>query len=88
MSRTYGIEFSAHAKRQGDKLPQAIKQRIIKAVRRLAKDPFPKGSRKLTGSDYYRLRVGDYRVVYEVRKDKLIILVIRIAHRKDIYRST
>jgi mRNA interferase RelE/StbE len=83
----FGIEFSAHAKRQGDKLPQAIKERIIRAVRRLGKDPFPTGVRKLAGSDYYRLRVGDYRVIYEVQKDKLIILVIRIGHRKDVYRS-
>ncbi len=88
MSRTFGIEFSAHAQRQGDKLPQAIKWRIIRAVRRLAKNPFPKGVRKLAGSDYYRLRVGDYRVIYEVHRDKLFILVIRIGHRKDIYRST
>ncbi|MCH7575928.1 MAG: type II toxin-antitoxin system RelE/ParE family toxin [Candidatus Marinimicrobia bacterium] len=82
------MEFSAHAKRQGDKLPQAIKRRIIKAVRRLATDPFPKGVRKLATSDYYRLRVGDYRIIYEVHKDKLMILAIRIGHRKDVYRST
>ncbi len=88
MSRTYRIEFSARAKRQGDKLPQAIQRRIIKAVQRLASDPFPRGVRKLTGSDYYRLRVGDYRIIYEVHKDKLVILVIRIGHRKDVYRST
>ena len=88
MSRTFGIEFSAQAKKQGDKLPQAIKRRIIRAVRRLAKDPFPIGVRKLADSAYYRLRVGGYRVIYEVQKEKLLIMVIRIGHRKDIYRST
>lgn len=82
MSRIFGIEFSAQAKKQGDKLPQDIK-----ALRALAHDPHPPQAHRLAGSDYYRLRVGDYRVIYEVQKDKLLVLVIRIGHRKDVYRS-
>lgn len=87
MSKIFGIEFSAQAKKQGDKLPQEIKRRVIKALRALAQNPYPPQARKLTGSDYYRLRVGDYRVIYEVQEDKLLVLVIRIGHRKDVYRS-
>ncbi len=86
MSRTFGIEFSAQAKKQGDKLSQEIKQRVIKALRTLAQNPYPPQARKLTGSGYYRLRIGDYRVIYEVQEDRLLILVIRIGHRKDVYR--
>jgi mRNA interferase RelE/StbE len=53
----------------------------------LADDPRPHGSEKLKGSrDQYRLRVGTYRVIYEIRDDRLIVLVLRIGHRKDVYR--
>ncbi len=84
---TYQVELSSHAKRQGDKLSQDVKRRIIQALRRLSKDPFPHGAHKLEGSEYYRLRVGDYRIIYEVHENKLLILVIRIGHRKDVYRG-
>lgn len=83
---TYTVEFSSHAKRQGDKLPHNVKRRIIQALRRLAQDPYPPGVRKLEGSEYYRLRVGDYRIIYEVLEGKLLILVIRIGHRREVYR--
>ena len=53
----------------------------------LAKEPRPKGVKKLSGADdLYRIRVGDYRVVYQIRDDRLIVLVVRIGHRKDVYR--
>ena len=88
MSRTFGIEFSAQATKQGDKLPQNIRQRIIRTVRKLARDPFPPGVRKIANSDYYRLRVGDYRIIYEVQEARLVVLVVRIGHRKDVHRRT
>jgi len=53
----------------------------------LAINPRPKGVKKLTGLDsLYRIRTGDYRIVYQVRDDRLIVLVVRIGHRKDVYR--
>jgi len=53
----------------------------------LGKEPRPKGVKKLTGAeDLYRIRVGDYRFVYQILDDRLIVLVVRIAHRKDVYR--
>lgn len=87
MSRTFGIEFSAQAKKRGDKLPQDIKRRVIKALRALAQDPYPPQAHRLAGSDYYRMRVGDYRIIYEVQEERLLVLVIRIGHRKDVYRG-
>ena len=57
------------------------------AIDALASDPFPHGHRKLVGSEAkYRIRVGDYRVVYNVENQELVIFIIRIGHRKDIYR--
>ena len=87
MTRTFGIEFYAQAKKHDDKLPQDIKRRVIKALRALAHDPHPPQARRLAGSDYYRLRVGDYRVIYEVQEEKLLVLVIRIGRWKDVYRG-
>ena len=62
--------------------------RIVDEVQKLAEEPLPHGSEKLTGSERtYRIRVGDYRVVYTVRDDELTVLVVRIAHRKDVYKA-
>mgnify|MGYP001580816136 FL=1 len=53
----------------------------------LAATPRPKGVKKLTGTDdLYRIRVGDYRIVYQIHDDRLIVLVVRIGHRRDVYR--
>lgn len=61
--------------------------KVVAAVSDLANDPFPHGVKKLVGSEYtYRIRIGDYRVVYEVFENKLIIEIVRVRHRKDVYR--
>ena len=83
----YRIEIKATAEKALSKLPKADARRISTAISGLAKDPRPEGSRKLTGSDdSYRLRVRDYRIVYEITDKKLIVYVVRIGHRKDVYR--
>lgn len=64
-----------------------MQARIARRIDNLATDPRPQGCEKITGSDdLYRIRVGDYRVVYQVRDERLLILVILIGHRRDIYR--
>ncbi len=61
--------------------------KVVAAVSDLANDPFPHGVKKLVGSELsYRIRIGDYRVVYEVFENKLIIEIVRVRHRKDVYR--
>ena len=63
------------------------RQRIVTRIRSLARDPRPFGSEKLSGKDdLYRIRVGRYRVVYSVGDAELAVLVVRIGHRKDVYR--
>jgi mRNA interferase RelE/StbE len=81
------IEISRTAERQLKKLPSTDQARVVRAILPLADDPFPKGTRKLTGyDDVFRLRVGRYRVLYSVAKSKLIVVVLKIGHRREAYR--
>ena len=68
------------------KLPRDVRRRIADRLVALADNPQPPGSIKLTGEDAYRIRVGDYRIIYTIQDDRLIVLVIDIGHRRDVYR--
>jgi mRNA interferase RelE/StbE len=83
----YAIDFKPAALRDLKKLPKDIQQRISNAVSTLADDPRPHGVKVLQGGDgLLRLRVGDYRVVYRVEDRALLVLVIRVGHRREVYR--
>ncbi len=87
MAETYRIVFASSAAKEYRALPREIKDRIAEAVDALATTPRPIGARKLQGStDLYRLREGEYRVVYEIDDDDQTITVTRIGHRRDVYR--
>jgi mRNA interferase RelE/StbE len=63
------------------------RQRIVAGIRSLAEDPRPPGCEKLVGADdRYRIRVGRYRVIYSVGDGELVVVVVRVGHRKDVYR--
>jgi mRNA interferase RelE/StbE len=62
------------------------RDRIANAIRGLAHDPRPPGAKKLTARDAYRLRVGEYRVLYEIEDHRLVVLVVDVGHRREIYR--
>ena len=67
---------------------ESLKRRIIKALRVLENDPRPPGCIKLQGHDaLYRIRVGDYRIVYQIQDTVLVVLVVEIGHRREIYRQ-
>ncbi len=84
----YSIKWKSSARKEIKKLPKDIIIKIINTVDKLTVNPFPTGSRKLTGTQHtYRLRVGNYRIVYSVESDNLVILIIRIRHRKDVYKN-
>jgi mRNA interferase RelE/StbE len=84
---SFKIEWKASASRELKRLDQSVLPRIYEAVRFLATNPYPQGCRKLQGCDsVYRIRVGDYRVLYEVVEQRLIIEIVRVRHRKDVYR--
>jgi mRNA interferase RelE/StbE len=69
-------------------LPKSDQRRVDAAILELARDPHPPGSKKLHGAEeLYRIRVGDYRVVYTVEHEHLVVLVVNVGNRRDIYRS-
>ena len=84
----YHIEIKKSAVKELAALPKRDQHRLITAIESLADNPRPDGVGKLTGADnLYRLRVGDYRVVYQIWDRKLVVLIIRVGQRKDIYRK-
>ncbi len=84
----YQIRIKSQAEKALAKIPNPHRRRIVQAIDALARSPRPEGCKKLTGADdAYRIRVGDYRIVYEIVDKVLMVYIIRVAHRKDIYRS-
>ncbi|WP_417335147.1 type II toxin-antitoxin system RelE family toxin [Halobacteriovorax marinus] len=84
----YRIEITASAEKSLKKVPKKDIQKIVDAIQILAISPFPEGCRKLKGEeDVYRVRQGNYRIIYEVIEKKLVILVLKVGHRKDIYKK-
>lgn len=84
---SYQIEIKPSASKELEKLPRQMVVRVVAAIGELAEDPYPQGVRKLSGFDRtFRIRVGDYRVLYDIYENRLIIEIIRIRHRKDVYR--
>lgn len=81
----YSIVLSKKAQKQLDKLPDNIANPIIESIALLEDDPRPHGCKKLKNRDGYRIRVGDYRVIYDVFDSHLLIDIIVLGHRKDIY---
>jgi mRNA interferase RelE/StbE len=82
----YLIGIKASAAKALRKIPRAERLRIIHAVDRLSSEPFAGGVLKGEFSGLRRLRVGEYRIVYEVSQGELTVLVVRIGHRRDVYR--
>ena len=81
----FEIVWSQKALKELGKIERPIAKRIHRAIGQLGDDPFQYDVRKLTNSSHYRLRVGDYRVLLEIRQNQLRILVIQIGHRKNVY---
>ncbi len=83
----YNVQFKASAAKEFRKLPPYIKARIRKAINALKTDSRPPGVKKLTGEiNLYRIRVGDFRVIYEIDEEAKILFVTRIRHRRDVYQ--
>lgn len=84
---SYQVVFTRRAFRDMSALPQSDRARLAKRIDALAGDPRPHGARKLEDMEgLYRLRVGDYRVLYTIEDDVITVTVVRIGHRRDIYR--
>ena len=84
---SYSIVFAKTVRKDFKAIPKADAVRLLDAIHSLAKEPRPSGAKKLTGEELYRVRVGNYRVLYEIQDAKLIVMVVKVRHRKDIYRK-
>jgi mRNA interferase RelE/StbE len=84
----YEVRISRPAQRSMDRLTIDVRSRLDSAIRALGTEARPPGSLKLSGANLWRIRVGDYRVVYDIRDQELIVLVVRVAHRREAYRES
>jgi mRNA interferase RelE/StbE len=83
---SYEIEFKKSVSKDVRSIPSADLRRILSRIDALRDDPRPPGCVKLAGEEYYRIRQGDYRIVYAIEDGRLLVIVIRIGDRKEIYR--
>jgi mRNA interferase RelE/StbE len=81
----YTVFILPSAQKQLGKLPNAVAFRIEDKLLELEHDPRPPGCKKLKGRDAWRIRVGDYRVIYEIHDSRLIVTIITIGHRREVY---
>ena len=82
----YRVFFKKSVEKDFDGIPKRDLKRILERIKALADNPRPAGSEKLTGRDRYRLRQGPYRVVYSIQDDELTVWVVKVSHRKNVYR--
>ena len=84
----YRLEFRPKAKKQFDRLPNDVRPRIAAAINGLSANPRPHGCLKMSGEDtLYRIRVGDYRIIYSIEDVVMLVLVVRVGARKSVYRG-
>ena len=83
----YRVEFASRAQRMFRNLTADVQRRLDPALQGLKQDPRPPGCKKLSGDEsVWRIRVGDYRIVYQIQDNELLVLVVKVGHRRDIYR--
>lgn len=82
----YKIYFRESVEKDFAAIPKSDLKKILRRIRTLAEDPRPLGCEKLTGQERYRLRQGRYRIVYSIQDEDLTVWVVKVGHRKDIYR--
>ncbi|MFN4878173.1 MAG: type II toxin-antitoxin system RelE family toxin [Aphanizomenon sp.] len=84
----YEIIITKSIQKQLDNLPNNIQERVYDKISQLAEEPRPDGVVKLKGYDNeYRIRIGDYRLVYEIQDEQLIVLLVQCKHRRDVYKK-
>ena len=84
---SYELVFRKSIAKDLRAIPNQDVKRILKRIRDLAEDPRPDGCEKLSGHERYRIRQGVYRIVYEIEDDRLIVLVVKVGHRREGYRA-
>lgn len=83
---SYKLQIKPSAAKELETLPKKDRQRVVARIQTLATDSRPQGCEKLSGQDLYRVRQGDYRILYTVNDAALLVVVYKIGHRRDVYR--
>ena len=83
---SYRLLIRVPAAREIEALPKADRRRVVAKISALAEDPRPAGSEKLSGREQYRVRQGNYRVVYEMSDREVTVVIVRVGNRRDVYR--
>jgi len=86
MPGPYRLVFTRSARRELERLPKGEIPRLTRRVQNLAGDPRPVGCEKLSGTDFYRIRQGDYRVLYRIDDAERLVDILRLGHRREVYR--
>lgn len=83
---SYNLFIKRSAQRELEALPLKDRKRVIERIRKLTLEPRPPGCEKLSGEEKYRIRQGDYRILYEIRDQELIVTIVKIGNRREVYR--
>ena len=83
----YSIYFKESARKELDGIPKRDLRRIMEKIASLAENPRPAGSEKLSGQERYRIRQGNYRILYSIHDGELIVWVVRVGYRREVYRA-
>ena len=83
----YKVLIKPSAVKEVDAIPAKDRERVVRKIRALTEDPRPRGNEKLSGDDKYRVRQGRYRIVYSVSDDDRTVLVVKVGHRREVYRQ-
>ncbi len=82
----FDLVFKESVSKDLKEIPKQDVQRILERIDALRDEPRPQGSVKLSGKEYYRVRQGNYRIVYEIQDSQLVVIVIKVGHRREVYR--
>ena len=86
--RRYSVVTAPAVDKQLSRLPRSIQRRLVETIEGLESNPRPHGAKKLEGHDnLWRVRVGNYRIIYTLEDERLLVLVVKIGHRGDVYRG-
>lgn len=83
----YSLFFKESVRKDLESIPKSDLQRIMERIASLADNPRPLGSEKLSGQEKYRVRQGNYRIIYSIEENRLIVMVVKVGHRREVYRS-
>ena len=84
---TYAVQIKRSAEKEMDRLPQAAYSRVSRAILQLGNDPRPRGAKKLRGVEEYRLRIGEFRILYTIDAVARRVEIVAVGHRRDVYRG-